>query len=158
MCKSKEFKPRPKSARKGVHALQPANSSDNGERPKQNPSDETSSSDESSFVISSKSKRKQTPMAKLKLEGTKVELLIDTGVTVNVINSEQFDNESKAAAKPIKTLARICAYGSKETVPMKGNFQAVVESKKRLTTATFYVSKAEWNTVFAELRNRQILV
>ena len=62
----------------------PTPASGEGERPKQHPSQ--------ALHIYSKGKKKQTAMAKLKLEGAKVEFLIDTGATVNVTNSEQFDN------------------------------------------------------------------
>ena len=67
-----------------VHALQCANSSSESERPKQHATQ--------GFAILSKYKKKQTPMAKLKLEGAKVEFSTDTGAKVNVINSVKFDN------------------------------------------------------------------
>ena len=87
-----------------------------------------------------------------------MDFLVDTGSTVNLLRDEQFTEICENADKPIeliKTNAKIYAYGSQETLLLKGKFQADAASKKRRVKATFYVTKTgnERKTFTFELRN-----
>ena len=62
----------------------------------------------------------------------------------NVLTDKDFDMICNGATEKLslqKTSTRIFAYGSNKPVKIKGQFDAVVETKRRLTTATFYGTK-----------------
>ena len=149
MCLSKkEFSTRP-NQRNVKKASKTVNAMNRESKPSSThllSEESSSSSDEASFAIAAKGKKKQAPVAKLKIEGATVDFLVDTGSTVNLLGDEQFAKICKNADKPIeliKTNAKIYAYGSQETLFLKGKFQADVASKNQCVKATFYVTKTE---------------
>ena len=103
------------------------------------------SGSEEGFVLSSQRKtKKPVPTAQLEIEGVKVEFLIDTGASVNVLTAEHYKEICAQSGTSIplqKTSTKIYAFGSTVPVPIQGKFETVVESKKRFSATTFYVAK-----------------
>ena len=79
-----------------------------------------------------------------KLEKVKIDFLVDTGATVNILTAGDYQRMCDVLGKRIplhKTKTRIFAYGSSEPVSLEGKLTAMVESKHRVAAATFYVTK-----------------
>ena len=67
--------------------------------------------------------------------------MVDTGASINVIDRSTFSNMSDVALAHTKTKA--FAYNSLPPVHFLGKFQALVQTKKRYTVATFFVVSDE---------------
>ena len=66
-------------------------------------------------------------------------MLIDTGTTINIIDSVTFSRIKGVDLKQTKVQAY--AYNSNTPMQMQGKFKALVETKQRYAVATFYVTK-----------------
>ena len=107
-----------------------------------------SDSSEEIFVVSRAKKVRQPPMTKLKINGVIVEFLIDTRASVNILTQKDYEflcTKSKEIFLR-KTKTRIYAFGSSEPVELTGKFEALVDSKRRVAAATFYVTKGTQGT------------
>ena len=94
------------------------------------------------FTMSSEANKKQPPFVKLKVKGSQVPFLVDTGATVNVLMKNDFDKVCAATKDKItlkKTRTSVYAFGSREPVSLLGKFNTVIESKLRITATTVYV-------------------
>ena len=102
---------------------------------------ESSSSDESSYCYAVKTTAKNNPTTKVTINKHQVKFTVDTGSTINVIDQSTFKQLGPITLR--KT--RIKAYPFNGTVPvkMKGKFQTTVESRKKITVATIYVTEAD---------------
>ncbi|XP_052777873.1 uncharacterized protein K02A2.6-like [Mya arenaria] len=67
-------------------------------------------------------------------------MLVDTGSSINVIDEKAY-NAMKPKPKLNKTDTKVYAYGSIEAVKIMGQFQAMIETKDKFTTAMIYVTK-----------------
>jgi hypothetical protein len=108
-----------------------------------------SDSNEDIFAVSRGKKVKQPPMTKLKINGVKVEFLIHTGASVNILTQKDYEvlsTNSKDQISLRKTKTRIYAFGSSEPVELKGKFEGLDDSKRRVAAATFYVTKGNQGT------------
>ena len=79
-------------------------------------------------------------MTKLKINGVKVEFLIDTGASVNILTQKDYEflcTKSKDEISLRKTKTRIYAFDSSEPVELRGKFKALVDSKRRVAATTF---------------------
>jgi hypothetical protein len=68
--------------------------------------------------------------AKIRVNSVEINFIVDTGATVDVIDSKTYDR-LKYSVKLCKSTTKIFAYGSDKPLPLKGEFQATVESNKR---------------------------
>ena len=87
---------------------------------------------------------KSSPQARLKIHKTSVNFLIDSGATINILDPRDFQAISqhyKILLTP--TCTKIKAFGSDRPIELSGKFDIVVESKKGMTVATFYVTKQD---------------
>ena len=75
-----------------------------------------------------------------KVNDFQCKLLVDTGASVNVLD-EATCNSLPFTTKLGKTFVKIYPYNSHSPVELLGKFQATVETKNRITVATFYVTK-----------------
>jgi hypothetical protein len=108
-----------------------------------------SDNNEDIFAVSRAEKAKQPPMTKLKINVVKVEFLIDTGASVNILTQKDYEflcTNSKDQISLRKTKTRIYVFGSSEPVESKGKFEVLVDSKRRVAAATFYVTKGTQGT------------
>lgn len=67
-----------------------------------------------------------------------IDFIVDTGATVDVIDSKTYDR-LKSRVELSKSTTKIFAYGSDKPLPLKGQFQATLESNKRYTVSLVYV-------------------
>ena len=76
--------------------------------------------------------------AKIRVNSVEINFVVDTGATVDVIDSKTYDR-LKSSVKLCKSTTKIFAYGSNKPLPLKGEFQATVESNKRYTVSVIHV-------------------
>ena len=103
------------------------------------PMSDSSSDDGYVFTVHT---TKQTPRVDVKVCGVDMKLLVDTGSSVNVLDAVSYDQIKSAA--PLKlTKAKLDHYGTDQALPIRGEISALIESKSKLATATFYVSEVD---------------
>ena len=100
---------------------------------------ESSSSSDENYLYSL-TKSKQDNKVNVTVGGAKFKT-IDSGATINVIDHGTFSKMQNITLTRTKTKA--FAYGTTSPVEFVGKFDAVIETKKRISVATFYVTKAE---------------
>ena len=82
------------------------------------------------------------PKIDVKINGTLVNILVDTGACINVVDEKTF-RKLKIKSKLGKPDAKIYAYGSKKDLPVLGKFQTTIESKDKIVTAEIHVIKGD---------------
>ena len=99
-------------------------------------STESSSDEDYAYVVA----KKQNPKIKtsVRVNSVNVDFIVDTGATVDVIDSQTYDR-LKSNVTLSRSTTRIFAYGSDKPLPLKGQFQALFESKTRYTVSQIYV-------------------
>ena len=79
----------------------------------------------------------------VQIENNKVLVLIDTGASINIMNSRTFENLNKRLEKPLqlrKTDTKVVTYGSNQpNLKIKGVVDVLIESKSNLGYSKFYV-------------------
>ena len=75
------------------------------------------------------------------VDGSKFKIAVDTGATINVIDYGTF--EQMKDIKLTRTNMKAYAYSKTSPVEFIGKFEAVIETKKRMSVATFFVVKAK---------------
>lgn len=78
------------------------------------------------------------PHAKIKVSHCNIKVMLDTGATVNIIDKTTYQR-LKHEPSHTKCMVPIFPYGSRTQLPAIGKFTSLVESKSRLTNATFHV-------------------
>ena len=85
---------------------------------------------------------KDLPMSTVSIGSARMKVLIDSGASVNILSSQDFDTVNKAKRITLRpTKLKLHAFGSKSPVQLCGKFDTVVETKSKMTVATFYVTK-----------------
>ena len=111
--------------------------------------DDTSSDDSSEEYVycmdktNAHSKTSKKLETKLTINGQEVLFLIDTGVSVNILDEKSFD-KINTTGKPVvlkKSNTKICAYGSKAPLQLLGTFEETVETNKKIAITRFHVAK-----------------
>ena len=98
--------------------------------------DDSSSDENYAYTISQDNK--PTLKTTVRMNKNDVSFLVDTGATVDLIDSATYDRLKRNV--PLrKSSTKIYAYGSKTPLPLKGQFQATLESKKRYMVTQLYV-------------------
>ena len=86
---------------------------------------------------------KKTPETTVKVAEVPVQIIIDTGSSVNILNSEHFkkikQQNSRIKLQPTKT--KVFAYGAQHPMHLLGQFTAEVQHNLTKTTSTFLVTK-----------------
>ncbi len=68
-------------------------------------------------------------------------MTLDTGATINVIDEQTFSKMDGVQLKPTNTKA--FPYNSTQSVKFLGKFEVVIETRKRLSVAIFYIVKGQ---------------
>ena len=69
-------------------------------------------------------------------------MIIDTGASINIIDENTFAHISKSTPMSLKqTRTKLFAYVSTEQLPVIGQFEVMLETKKRITASTIHVLK-----------------
>ena len=94
--------------------------------------DNTDSDDEYLFAIGS---NREDNTVQITVEGTLIPVIVDSGASVNVLDSATFNRLSESGDSRVK----IYAYSSKTPLPVKGIFKANVSTSQLQTQADFVV-------------------
>ncbi|KAI8513647.1 hypothetical protein Bbelb_079710 [Branchiostoma belcheri] len=98
--------------------------------------DVSNSDDEYTFTVGNNPGRNKLPYREVKVGTNKVNFLIDTGASINVIGEETHRKVGRPKLTPCRTVIR--PYGGGK-LPVKGKFQTVLESGSKITVADIYV-------------------
>ncbi|KAL5011216.1 hypothetical protein ScPMuIL_011700 [Solemya velum] len=94
--------------------------------------------DEYVFTFTNLSTREKLPHFKVKILGLQLDVLADSGATVNLLSKHDFERITcRPKLQPTRT--KITLYGHKDTISVLGKFEASICSDYESTTATFYV-------------------
>ena len=83
---------------------------------------------------------------RVKVNDSNVDILIDTGSSVNVIDEDTF-KKIKSKPKLSHANTRVFAYGSDKTLGLMGKFNATIETDSKITTAPVYVVKGKYGNL-----------
>ena len=76
----------------------------------------------------------------VRINEQEVKFLIDTGASVNIIDSKTYE-QLKGLVQLEKCTTQIFAYGSSKPLPLKGRFQTTMESTRRFAVTHIYVTE-----------------
>ena len=92
--------------------------------------------------MANKTTAKNNPTTQLKLLNKHhVKFTVDTGSTINIVDQATF--KQLGPIKLTKTRIKAHPFNATEPVRMKGKFQTTIESRKKITVATIYVTEAD---------------
>eukprot|EP00795_Rhopilema_esculentum_P017882 gene17882-biopygen1759 len=107
---------------------------------------ESSSDDETSVF---KIRSKERPVYPVYIDGTPINMLIDSGSTLNIIDEISFQKlPKKPQLESSKT--KIFTYLGKEPLKLKGTFRAKAEAFGKETQAKFYVTKGSGGALLGQ--------
>ena len=101
---------------------------------------DSESGDSDKYCYAVKNKDRRNPVTKLMINNRNVKFTVDTGSSINVIDQETFNKLGKI--KLAKTNIKAYAFNSTDPVKMTGKFTTTVESRRKITVATIYVTEA----------------
>ena len=120
-------------------------------------------SSEDDYVYTVSKEQNKKTHANVIVNGQNVHFLIDTGATVDIIDANTFEKLRKKVSLQ-KSTTKIYAYRFQTPLPLKGQFQATLESKKRYTVSQIYVidgaggnllsAKTAQDLAFVQLANK----
>ncbi len=102
------------------------------------PDSSTESSSEEDYAYAVQNKGDPKTKTTVCINSRKINFIVDTGATVDVIDSKTY-NGLQSSVKLSKSATKIFAYGSDKPFPLKGQFQAALESDKRFTKSIIHV-------------------
>ena len=76
----------------------------------------------------------------VKVNGLNIQMLVDTGSSINIVDENTYQ-KFQVKLKLSKTETKVFTYGSNTNFPLLGKFVGTVESKDKITTANFYMTK-----------------
>ena len=81
-------------------------------------------------------------MCRLEIDGEYIEMMLDSGASVNLIDEVTYERIYKDKAKTLEQAKRrIFSYGSPTPLPLLGTIQAEITAKSSSTSATLHVVK-----------------
>ncbi|KAK3720930.1 hypothetical protein QZH41_014537, partial [Actinostola sp. cb2023] len=96
------------------------------------------------YTIGSNARNKKSPMCQLQVDGRKIQLMIDSGASVDLIDEVTFKEINKDNRKKLeKTNHRIYSYGTDTPLPVLGTVTAELKSNTNSVTATLHVVKGK---------------
>ena len=85
---------------------------------------------------------KKQPMCRLEIDGEHVELVLDSGASVNLIDEVTYQRIYKGKAKTLEQAKRrIFSYGSPTPLPLLGTIHAKITAKSNSTSTNLHVVK-----------------
>ncbi|XP_063436697.1 uncharacterized protein LOC134718136 [Mytilus trossulus] len=92
--------------------------------------------------------QKGQPKINVKINNSNVDILIDTGSSINVIDESTFEN-IKCKPKLSHADSKVFAYGSDKNLKLMGKFHATIETDHKITTAPVYVTKGRYGNLLS---------
>ena len=102
------------------------------------------------YIYAGKQKEKSGNTVTAKISDYRCDLRVDTGASVNILDEETFI-QIPSDPKLEKTSVKVYPYNSNSPVKLLGKFQATVETKKRNTVATVYVTEGNSGIRFRDI-------
>ena len=112
-------------------------------------------SSEEDYLYSMTDNRKNNNRVNVTVGGAKFKITVDTGASINVIDRETYNKIQ--GMKLSRTNTKAFAYNTNSPVEFLGKFEAVIETRKRMTVATFCVAKGESCGILLSLNTAQEL-
>ena len=99
------------------------------------------------YIFSVGKSAKKTPTAKVKIGSSHINMMVDSGSTVNIMSYKTYQS-----IQPVPTLKsakgeKLLPYATKKEIPIVGKFQCILESKHCFTTGTVYVTKIDAGSI-----------
>ena len=110
----------------------------------------SSASDDEEYLFTVSSKDRKTPKACVKIENITVEMVVDTGASIDIIDEPTFavlQKSTNVTLLPPKT--RIFAYGAATDLKVLGIFNATLESKFKFTHSIIHVVKGNYGCLLS---------
>ena len=107
---------------------------------------QSDSSDSTEEVYVFKLNSKGQEVHKIKINETKIDILIDSGSTSNIINSSTF-KEILPKPQLTPTETKIYPYQSNSPLQLKGRFTATVQANGKTVSATFYIVQGKGKAI-----------
>ena len=101
---------------------------------------ETSNSGDGCIYSISRSKFANQPKFEVKLNGSSITVIADSGASANIIDEQDFGRLRHRSPLSLTT-SRVLPYGSNSSLPVIGTFNAVAEFESNFTNAPFFVVK-----------------
>ena len=103
---------------------------------------ESSSEDDYVFLTSTVSAMsyQKFPKFKVKVNGTSINVMADTGASVNILDEVTF-GKLRTKAKLSRTKKKIFPFGSNKPLPLVGKCSCEVETEKKFSVETFFIVK-----------------
>ena len=99
---------------------------------------EEEGSDDDDYVVG----EKKQPMCRLEIDGEYLEMMLDSGASVNLIDEVTYERIYKGKAKTLEQAkGRIFSYESPTPLPLLGTIQTKITAKSNSTSATLHVAK-----------------
>ncbi|XP_063400348.1 uncharacterized protein K02A2.6-like [Mytilus trossulus] len=90
--------------------------------------------------------QKGQPKINVKINNSNVDILIDTGSSINVIDESTFEN-IKCKPKLSHADTKVFAYGSDKNLKLMGKFHATIETDHKIKTAPVYAMKGRYGNL-----------
>ena len=98
-----------------------------------------SDSDSTEDYLCTVNTTRKSPTVRVTVGQHCIDATLDTGASLNVIDRATYDHMDRVQFK--KTNVKAFAYNAQTPVKFLGKFEALIETRKRITIATFYVVK-----------------
>ena len=110
--------------------------------------EEASSSDDEYLYILGQDKT--TPTVSLKIDDTIVEMIVDTGASMDILDEATFEKVNYLKHIELQPpTKRLFAYGSESQLKVLGKFEATIEFKGRCHTSTIHVLKGNHGSLLS---------
>ncbi|MES9882663.1 MAG: RNase H-like domain-containing protein [Sedimenticola sp.] len=92
--------------------------------------------------------KRSAPKTTVKINDYETKVLVDTGSSLNILDESVY---MKMQDKPklSKPDTKAFAYGQKQQLPIKGKFQAKIETDTKITTGNFYVISGNYGSLLS---------
>ena len=99
-----------------------------------------SDTDDEEYLYTVTSEKRSTPKARIKINNVAVEMVVDTGASIDIIDQPNFAALQTSARIVLqKSKTRIFPYGAANDLDVLGKFEATLESKTKITVSTLHV-------------------
>ena len=102
----------------------------------------SSDTDDEEYLYTVSSEERKTPKTRIKISNVYVDMVIDTGASIDIIDEFNFAVLQKSAHIQLqRSKTRIFAYGAVNDLNVLGKFEATLESRAKITVSTIHVVK-----------------
>ena len=119
------------------------------------PTRHASPHDARTWLFALKQKKHPGNAVTAKISDYQCDLLVDTGASVNIFDEETL-RQIPSDPKLDKTSVKVYPYNNNSPVKFLGKFQTTMETKKRITVATFYVTEGNAGSLLGSETSQEL--